>query len=157
MRVELSISGKAECGLPKRFFMDVAGEALRLSAILKGDETVVVGAAFVSDAEISELNRTYRGKNKPTDILSFGEFRKKADIRATDGRVELGDLVLSPSFIRSAAKEDGVSFEKEMAFIFSHGIFHLLGFRHSPRMFSMQDEIASVYVGPSEVKKTKKI
>ncbi len=145
MRVELSISRKAECELPKRFFMDVAGEALRLSAILEEGVTVAIGAVFVSDDAIRELNRTYRGKNKPTDILSFGEFRRKTDIRPTDGRIDLGDLVLSPSFIRDAAKEDGVSFETEMAFIFSHGIFHLLGFRHSPRMFRMQDEIAETY------------
>lgn len=125
--------------------MDVAGEALRLSAILEEGVTVAIGAVFVSDDAIRELNRTYRGKNKPTDILSFGEFRRKTDIRPTDGRIDLGDLVLSPSFIRDAAKEDGVSFETEMAFIFSHGIFHLLGFRHSPRMFRMQDEIAETY------------
>lgn len=145
MRVELSISRKAECALPKRFFTDVAGTALRLSAILEADTTVAIGVALVSDDEIRELNRTYRGKNRPTDILSFGEFRRKADVRATDGRADLGDLVLSPSFIRDAAKEDGVSFETEMAFIFSHGIFHLLGFRHSPRMFRLQDEIAAMY------------
>lgn len=153
MRVDLSISGKAECGLPKRFFMDVAASALRLSAILKGDETVAIGVAFVPDEEISELNRVYRGKNRPTDVLSFAEFKKKADVRATDGRIELGDLVLSPSFIRSAAKEDAVSFETEMAFIFSHGIFHLIGFRHSKRMFSMQDEIAATYSALSEKRK----
>lgn len=145
MRVELSISRKAECGLPKRFFTDVAGAALRLSAILKEDATVAVGVAFVSDDEIRELNRTYRGKNKPTDVLSFGEFRRKTDVHSTDGLINLGDLVLSPSFIRDAAKEDGVSFETEMAFIFSHGILHLLGFRHSPRMFRLQDEIAAMY------------
>lgn len=145
MRVELSISRKAECELPKRFFRDVAGAALRLSAILEEDVMVAVGVAFVSDDAIRELNRTYRGKNRPTDILSFGEFRRKADVRPTDGRIDLGDLVLSPSFIRDAAKEDGVSFETEMAFIFSHGIFHLLGFRHSPRMFRLQDEIAAMY------------
>lgn len=155
MRVELSVSGIAKCGLPKRFFVDIVKEALRLSALLKGDETVVVGAAFVSDDEMRRLNRTYRRKNKPTDILSFGEFRTKSDIRAINGQIELGDLVLSLTFIRTAAKEDGVSFEQEMAFIFSHGIFHLLGFRHSPRMFSMQDKIASVY-SRSMAGKTKK-
>lgn len=145
MKVDLSISGKAECGLPKRFFVNVAEEALRLSAILDEDAVVGIGVALVSDEEIRALNRTYRRKNRPTDVLSFGEFRKRTDIRPTDGRIELGDLVLSPSFIRRAAEDDAVSFETEMAFIFSHGIFHLLGFRHSKRMFSMQDEIAGSY------------
>lgn len=145
MRIELSISGKAGRGLPKRFFTDVAGEALRLSAILEEDVTVAIGVAFVSDEEIRVLNRTYRGKDRPTDILSFGEFRRKADIRPTGGRLELGDLVLSPAFIEAAAREDRVPIAVEMAFIFSHGIFHLLGFRHSPRMFRLQDEIAARY------------
>jgi probable rRNA maturation factor len=157
MKVELSISRRAECGLPKRFFTDVAEEALRLSLLLKESATIAIGVAFVSNEEIGELNRVYRGKSAPTDVLSFAEFRKKAEVRATDGRIELGDLVLSPSFIRKAAIEDGVPFEKEMAFIFSHGIFHLLGFRHSPRMFSMQDEIASMYGLPLKSNKTKKL
>lgn len=145
MKVELSISRRAECGLPKRFFMTVAGEALRLSGFPAGTEVVSIGVALVSDDEIRELNRTYRGKNRTTDVLSFGEFHRKQDVRAEEGRIELGDLVLSPRFIRSAAEEDGVSFEREMAFIFSHGIFHLLGFQHSPNMFRMQDEIAAAY------------
>lgn len=156
MKVRLELSRKERCGLPKKFFDDVAKESLLrcgIDAVAEADE-VVIGVALVSLGEIRELNRTYREKNRPTDILSFPEFRKKGDIRAEEGVISIGDLVLSPEYIAGAAREDRVSLEVEMAFIFSHGIFHLLGFRHSPRMFRLQDEIASPYVG--EVKKRKR-
>jgi probable rRNA maturation factor len=158
MRVELSISRKAECGLPKRFFMDVAGEALRLSFLSDSDmdATVGIGVALISGDEIRVLNRTYRKKDRPTDILSFPGFPKRTDIVTKDGRVEIGDLVLDPSYIRLAAAEDGVSFETEMAFIFSHGVFHLLGYRHGRKMFSMQEAVASTYGDASGIMKQTK-
>ncbi len=156
MRVELSISGRAECGLPKRFFMDVAGEALRLSFLSDTDALVGIGVAFVSEDEIRALNRIYRKKDRPTDVLSFSGFPKRADIVATDGRIEIGDLVLDPSYIRLAAEEDGVSFETEMAFIFSHGILHLLGYRHGRKMFSIQEVVASTYGDASGIMKQTK-
>lgn len=156
MRVELSISGKAECSLPKRFFMDVAAAALRLSFLSDTDATVGIGVALVSEDEIQALNRTYRKKDRPTDILSFPGFPKRTDIVAKGGRVEIGDLVLDPSYIRLAAEEDGVSFETEMAFIFSHGVFHLLGYRHGRKMFSMQEAVASTYGDASGIMKQTK-
>lgn len=156
MRVELSISGKAECGLPKRFFVDVAAEALRLSFLSDADVTVDIGVALVSEDEIRTLNRMYRKKDRPTDILSFPGFPKRADIVAHSGRVEIGDLVLDPSYIRLAAEEDGVSFETEMAFIFSHGVLHLLGYRHGRKMFSMQEAVASTYGDASGIMKQTK-
>lgn len=156
MRVELSISGKAECGLPKRFFVDVAAEALRLSFLSDADATVDIGVALVSEDEIRTLNRMYRKKDRPTDILSFPGFPKRADIVAHNGRVEIGDLVLDPSYIRLAAEEDGVSFETEMAFIFSHGVLHLLGYRHGRKMFSMQEAVASTYGDASGIMKQTK-
>lgn len=156
MKVELSISRKAECGLPRRFFTDVAGEALRLSFLSDADATVGIGVALLSGDEIRALNRTYRKKDRPTDVLSFPGFPKRAGIAASDGRVEIGDLVLDPSYIRLAAEEDGVSFETEMAFIFSHGVFHLLGYRHGRKMFSMQEAVASTYGDASGIMKQTK-
>lgn len=147
MRVELSILRKEACGLPRKFFLDTAKQTLLSSGIdaVASADTVSLGVALVSLEEIRELNRRYRKKDRTTDILSFGEFRNQREVRAEGGRIELGDLVIAPAFIEAAAREDGVSLEVEMAFIFSHGIFHLLGFRHSPRMFRLQDEIASMH------------
>lgn len=147
MRVELSIVQKEASGLPRKFFLDVARRALDLSGIeaVTSADIVSLGVALVPLEEIRELNRQYRKKDRPTDILSFGEYKNRHEVRAEEGRIELGDLVIAPAFIEAAAEEDGVTLEVEMAFIFSHGIFHLLGFRHSPRMFRLQDEIAVLY------------
>ncbi len=147
MKVDLSLSRKAPCELSRRFFFDVANRSLAICGIRAVDEADVVslGAALVDEEEMRALNRTYRGKDRVTDILSFGSFPNKKAVIAEEGKIDLGDLVLSPDFIRRAAEEDQVSLEVEMAFIFSHGIFHLLGFRHSPRMFRLQDEITALY------------
>ena len=147
MKVSLELAKRVPCDLPRRFFDHVAKEAIRKSGLDIPDDTVVsLSVAFVSLDEIAELNRLYRRKNRPTDVLSFGNFRKRSDI-APDAALDLflGELVLSPEFIAAAAKEDQVALEQEMAYIFSHGVFHLLGFRHCPRIFRMQDEIAAPY------------
>jgi probable rRNA maturation factor len=147
MKVALELARSIPCDLQKRFFERVTRETFMASGCTVGrDATVALSVALVSLEEIRQLNRTYRRKNRPTDVLSFGNFRRKTDILPDiDGVIALGELVLSPEFIAAAAKEDGVALEQEMAYIFSHGVFHLLGFRHSPRMFRMQDAIAAPY------------
>lgn len=146
MWLTLELVKKTSCSLRKGFFDTVAREALAKSGVDSLESAnVSLGVALVSLDEIRELNRTYRRKNRSTDVLSFPEFRKKGDIQAEAGEIFIGDLVLAPEYIEKAAREDRVPFEVEMAFIFSHGIFHLLGFRHSPRMFQLQDEIALPY------------
>ena len=90
-------------------------------------------------------------------MLSFPECLRRTDIRAIDGRIELGDLVLAASVIAAAAEEDGVSLETEMAFIFSHGVFHLLGYRHGATMFSLQERVASTYGDASGIMKQKSV
>jgi len=114
-------------------------------ALFAGTEkNIHLGVAAVSEARIQELNREYRGKDKITDILSFGDEWNYIDKQSLPEGDELmlGDLIYNPGYIVRAAKEDGVSEEHEMAFIFSHGILHLLGYDHGERMFALQDEIA---------------
>lgn len=151
MNLSLEIAKRVPCALPKRFFERILKEAVVKGGLsMKADATVVLSVALVSLEEIQLLNRTYRKKNRPTDVLSFGVFSRKSDIVPdADGMIFLGELVLSLEFIEQAAKEDEVALEQEMAYIFSHGVFHLLGFRHSARMFRLQDEIASVYAAES--------
>lgn len=91
--------------------------------------------AFVSAAEIRKINKKYRRKNKPTDVLSF--FSDFA----------LGDLILSPEVIRQNAKTHGVRFKDELTYVLLHGILHLLGYDHessaqdAQEMFQLQDRL----------------
>ena len=99
-----------------------------------GKQLVLV---FVDSAEIKKLNQTYRGKNKPTDVLSFDPIEQQ----------DLGELVLCPSVLRRQAKEHKLTFEQELGYMIIHGVLHLLGFDHeksvkqAKKMFRLQDNI----------------
>lgn len=106
----------------------------------KEKKGVKLEIVFVSDKKIAQLNRDYRNKDKPTDVLSFGEFGNQRQVSRVKAKtLELGTLVLSLSFIKRSAKEDGVSWKKELIFVLSHGVLHLLGYDHSEAMFRIQD------------------
>jgi rRNA maturation RNase YbeY len=97
---------------------------------LKVLPTEATGAtvAFVSDRAMRELNRLWRHKHGTTDVLSFpaeqDEFEKVEGSR-------LGDVVISVEQAARQAKENGLSFDQEIAQLILHGLLHLCGYDHS--------------------------
>lgn len=98
---------------------------------------VEIALAFIDDAEMRELNRRHRRKDRTTDVLSFGQQLPRrakgaaaaaALAREPDGTLELGDIVISPAQATRQAKRRGHSREREIAFLAAHGALHLLGF-----------------------------
>jgi probable rRNA maturation factor len=89
-----------------------------LSALRQRRELSVV---ITTDAEIRKLNRTWRQKDKPTDVLSFGQ--------APDSGV-LGDVVISLDTARRQAAEGKRALTDELARLLAHGVLHLLGHDH---------------------------
>ena len=90
-----------------------------------------LSVTLCDNAYIRELNKTYRGKDKPTDVLSFpmyenGEF----DISECISGAMLGDIVISLERAGEQAKELGNSFLREVAFLTVHSVLHLLGYDH---------------------------
>lgn len=90
-----------------------------------------VSVTVVDNAEIKKLNREHRDKDKVTDVLSFpmgadGEY----DINPDTGRIMLGDIVISASKAEDQAKEYGHSLMRELCFLTTHSMFHLLGYDH---------------------------
>jgi probable rRNA maturation factor len=80
-----------------------------------------------SDAEIRELNRSYRKQNKPTDVLSFPQYAPGE--RPTPGLpVALGDVVISVDTATRQAHARGVSLEAEIVWLFVHSLLHLIGY-----------------------------
>ena len=75
---------------------------------------------FLKELKMQELNRVYRGKNKPTNVLSFQE-----------EELGLGELVLCLAVIRKDAKKYGITFKAELIRIFIHGLLHLVGYDHA--------------------------
>ena len=74
---------------------------------------------FLKEPKMRELNRVYRGKDKPTNVLSFAQ-----------EELGLGELVLCPDVIRKDAAKYGIMFKAELTSIFIHGLLHLAGYDH---------------------------
>ncbi len=91
---------------------------------------VELSVALVSDAEMRRLNRTYRHKDKATDVLSFVTDERPSRISVGGF---LGDLVVSLDTTRRVARERGVRPEDEFDRYLAHGLLHLLGHDHLRR------------------------
>ncbi|MDR1778846.1 MAG: rRNA maturation RNase YbeY [Clostridiales Family XIII bacterium] len=94
-----------------------------------------VGVSFVTEAEIHDLNRVHRGKDAPTDVLSFPMFSTIEEVRAQDAgvsgaRVSLGDVVLCPGIAEKQAEAYGHGADREIVYLFVHSMLHLLGYDH---------------------------
>ena len=90
---------------------------------------------FVTDAEMTRLNRTFRGKNRSTDVLSFpaGVRRRPRRLRSQSGKLLttfLGDIGISPRVARRNAKIFGRTLPGELQILILHGVLHLLGYDH---------------------------
>lgn len=99
----------------KKLLTGVANIVLKGENILRNKNLSVV---FLNAGKIKELNKKYRQKNKPTDVLSFEN---------DDG---LGEVVICPDAVKKNAEENGKSFKQELSFVLIHGILHLLGYDH---------------------------
>jgi probable rRNA maturation factor len=85
-----------------------------------------VSVAFVEPERIREYNRTYRGIDRVTDVLSFG----LADGPGPDGRTNLGDLVICAARAAEQSKDAGHPLWTELRILLLHGFLHLLGRDH---------------------------
>lgn len=104
-------------------------QAIRLSG---GSEEAEVSLTLVDDARIHELNRDYRGVDRPTDVLSFAlqeESEDEPDILDYEDDL-LGDIIISVERARAQAVEYGHAFERELVYLAVHGTLHLLGYDH---------------------------
>lgn len=99
----------------------------------KFPDDVEVSVTLTDNEEIHELNREYRGVDRPTDVLSFPMAEDDDNIGDFDmdkGAVLLGDIVISVEKIEEQAKEYKHSFERELAYLTIHSTLHLLGYDH---------------------------
>ena len=93
------------------------------------EERTEISVTFVEAEEIRELNRDYRDNDKVTDVLSFPQFDDLNDI-PDFGEICLGDVVICKDRAMEQAEEFGHSFEREIIYLFTHSILHLLGYDH---------------------------
>ncbi len=88
-------------------------------------DNVCVDVTLVADAQMKKLNRQYRGKNKPTDVLSFSQ----KDMFVGKKRV-LGDIIIAKETTSKQALIAGHRINDEYKMLAIHGLLHLLGYDH---------------------------
>ena len=106
-------------------------ESARLCLEKEGipEENCEFSVSFVDREEIKELNSTYRGVDKVTDVLSFPQFEDFSDL-PEDQIICLGDIVICEDRAKEQAEEFGHSYEREIIYLFTHSVLHLLGYDH---------------------------
>ena len=89
-----------------------------------------VDLVLVTDPVIEVMNKEYRNKNGPTDVVSFA-YLEVTDFDKSADEIIVGDIFISVDTAKKQAKKAKHSFEKEMEILFVHGLLHLLGFDHN--------------------------
>jgi len=106
------------------FLKKVAGIILKKEKI----NNLELSVAFVNKNKIKELNKRYRGKDKPTDVLSFN--RLEFIGKKSKAKKMLGEIIICPQEIKKNAIKLKMSFKEEMINCLIHGILHIAGYNH---------------------------
>lgn len=112
-----------------------------------------VSVTIVSNDDIHQINKEYRGKDAPTDVISFAleeEGEGEIEIVGAEMPPVLGDIIISADRTREQAEEYNHSFKRELGFLAVHGFLHLLGYDHMTKeeeeeMFTKQKELLDAY------------
>ncbi len=120
LKVSVRWQGRALPGLSKRL-REVGVAALQRVGVVEGELSVL----FCDDRTMELLNRRFRHKAKPTDVLSF-----PAHDRLPSGTVHLGDVAISVETAARQAETAGHSLERELCLLLIHGALHVCGFDH---------------------------
>ncbi|MFA6257860.1 MAG: rRNA maturation RNase YbeY [Candidatus Paceibacterota bacterium] len=125
MEEKFSLINKTKGKLPRLPFVllkeDILGKKYSLSI------------AFVSKKESQKINKKYRNKNKPTNILSFLLSKKE------------GEIILCPDIIKKEAKNFERTFSQFLGFLVIHGMLHLKGLEHSSTMELLEEKYDKKY------------
>lgn len=132
--------------LPRVFFRRIAEKVIVVLG--RSEKTVGFSLHLVGVREIRVLNSRYQKKDQATDVLSF-PLHSSEEISVCYGKddiLELGDIFISPQFIRQNLKSKG-DLKKSVARVFIHGLLHLWGYDHerssgeAKKMFVLQRKI----------------
>ena len=111
-----------------------------------------VSILFTGDAFIQKLNKEYRGKDEPTDVLSFAQVDNKEAFPSKGGRFYAGDIVISMETLAKNADYFGITMNEELKRLLVHGILHLSGMDHENNnpdqpMLVQQEKILNQFTG----------
>lgn len=119
--------------------------AASAEAVLNLSKEELISVTFVRSRTIHTINRDYRGIDRPTDVISFAA-RDDTDVFFEEEEKDLGDIFINIDYAKRQAKEYAHSYEREICFLFTHGLLHCLGYDHMTSedekvMFALQKEI----------------
>ena len=125
----------------EKFFVDIAKKILKFylslpdvydkSCLNSFDfNTISFDFLYCDSIKTHEINREYRNKDYPADIITFAIFADSEDKFVFDGEINLGEVIIALDKVIEEADKKSVSKEYELSFLISHGILHLLGFDH---------------------------
>ena len=109
------------------------------------DESICeLSVTFTDACGIRQMNNRYRGSDKVTDVLSFPQYGSPEEM--TGEMIELGDVVICSEKAKEQARDFGHSFEREIVYLFTHSMLHLLGYDHMEetdrkRMRAREEEV----------------
>lgn len=134
MKIDVTNKGKdktLEQWLKRRaklFLMQLSKRRVPAASALQNASLSIL---LTNDKEIHLLNKQWRGKDRPTDVLSFPQENVVGLLRKTGiSPWELGDIVISLDRAKEQAKEKKHSYRRELEWLLAHGLLHLLGFDH---------------------------
>lgn len=113
----------------------------KISKLLKIKEDLFFEISILNNNEIKQINKQYRKKNSPTDVISFS-FNDNGNYRT----MLIGEIFISYDKVISQSTEYGHSMEREYLFLITHGLLHLLGYDHISNddekiMFDLQEKV----------------
>lgn len=121
----------------------------------ENDKEVYVSILLTGNEEIQRVNRDFRGKDMPTDVISFAYHdNEEADNGLYDS---LGDIIISLERVEEQRKDYGHSFKREFYYVLTHGLLHLMGYDHIEEedkkiMRAKEEEILEGYGYTREIK-----
>lgn len=123
-----------------RFYLDLVLKTLKIDC-----EDLFLSLSIIDDTLMHTLNLSYRKVDRSTDVLSFA-FLEDEKINFQDKMLDLGEIYISLAKCEEQAPTYNLTLEEELAYLFIHGLLHLLGYNHDTlekkqTMFALQDEI----------------
>ncbi len=126
----------------QQIYMGIINETVKQLDI---NENIELSCILVDDQKIHEINKEYRNVDRSTDVISFA-LEDNEQYYVPGMPRSIGDIFISVDHAKIQADEYGHSLKREMCFLFTHGLLHLLGFDHmepdeEAKMIAMQKTI----------------
>ncbi len=118
--------------IPRTLSRDYCTRALQaLEKVIKKPQQGSINLIVIDEEEMARMNQQFRGKEGPTDILTFS-YRGKSGLEMPGSPdLVVGEIYLCLEKIQSYAKESGKTYKKQLEYIIIHGLVHLMGYDHA--------------------------